>query len=379
VALARGLPTTLVVYWIHEAGSYAWVVGEDGAVNAARIEMPAAALRRAVRRAVDETPDASLTVSGTDRTIASAAAPTEYRALYRALWRPLERWLPRESDARITVLPHGPLFTLPFAALVDHRGRYLIERFALHYAASGAVLSEAAARARQQPVADATALLVADPSPIAATERGLQLPGLNAARGEVRSIAALVNGRAVLLMGARASEAAVRDALPRARLVHFATHGLVRDSDPLGSHLMLATAGGRAYRASHDDGRLTASEIAHLRLSSDLVVLGACRSARGAVSSDGISGLTRAFMAAGAPSVIATLWDVPDTATSRLMERFYRLYLAGVSKDRALRAAQLALLRDLRAGRVKVRVGHTTIASPEHPHFWAGAILVGAP
>jgi CHAT domain-containing protein len=171
----------------------------------------------------------------------------------------------------------------------------------------------------------------------------------------------------------------VRDALPRARLVHFATHGLVRDSDPLGSHLMLATAGGRAYRASHDDGRLTASEIAHLRLSSDLVVLGACRSARGAVSSDGISGLTRAFMAAGAPSVIATLWDVPDTATSRLMERFYRLYLAGVSKDRALRAAQLALLRDLRAGRVKVRVGHTTIASPEHPHFWAGAILVGAP
>jgi CHAT domain-containing protein len=61
------------------------------------------------------------------------------------------------------------------------------------------------------------------------------------------------------------------------------------------------------------------------------------------------------------------------------MTGFYRAYLAGVSKDRALRAAQLRLLRDLRAGRVSVDIGGTTIAYPEHPHVWAGVILVGAP
>jgi len=92
-----------------------------------------------------------------------------------------------------------------------------------------------------------------------------------------------------------------------------------------------------------------------------------------------VAGLTRAFMAAGAPSVIATLWDVPDVTTSRLMRRFYRAYAAGMSKDRALRAGQLALLRDLRAGRVTVRVGSTPVTYAEHPRLWAGAILVGAP
>jgi CHAT domain-containing protein len=70
---------------------------------------------------------------------------------------------------------------------------------------------------------------------------------------------------------------------------------------------------------------------------------------------------------------------VSDVTTSRVIRRFYRSYLAGISKDRALRAAQLQLLRDLRAGRVTVRLGGTTITYPEHPHLWAGAILVGAP
>jgi CHAT domain-containing protein len=180
------------------------------------------------------------------------------------------------------------------------------------------------------------------------------------------------------LVGGRASEAAVRAALPGARLAHFATHAIVRGDDPLGSYLMLGTssAGGEA---SERDGRLTASEVAGLSLSADLVVLGACRSARGPVSSDGIAGLTRAFMTAGAPSLVATLWDVADQTTARVMTRFYAAYLAGVSKDRALRAAQLALLHDLRAGRVRRQVGETTLTYAEHPHLWAGAILIGAP
>jgi CHAT domain-containing protein len=97
------------------------------------------------------------------------------------------------------------------------------------------------------------------------------------------------------------------------------------------------------------------------------------------VSSDGIAGLTRAFMTAGAPSVVATLWEVPDAPMARLMVAFYAAYRSGATKDRALRAAQLRLLADLRAGRVRRTVGSTVVTYPEHPWLWAAPILVGAP
>jgi CHAT domain-containing protein len=193
----------------------------------------------------------------------------------------------------------------------------------------------------------------------------------------VQTIGRLLGGTSELLVGRRASETAVRAALADAAIAHFATHALVRDADPLTSHLLLGAASARS--TAEDDGRLMASEIAGMRLSSDLVVLGACRSARGPISSDGIAGLTRAFMAAGAPSVIATLWDVTDDPTSRVMTRFYRAYASGLPKDRALRAAQLALIAALRAGKVKGQLGASAVTYPEHPWLWAAPILVGAP
>ena len=374
--LARELETTLVVYWIQDAGSYAWVIRAGQDLHAVRIDVSRAWVRRMVRQAVDEVPQAQLTASRSGGTVATAEGLAPFRSLYRALWAPLESWLPNGTAERVTILPNGPLLTLPFAALIDERGRYLLERYAIHYAPSGAVLAQAQ-RGSLTPARDAHVLLVADPVPLPPAEAGIPLPALAAAREEVGAIAPMLRVPAHRLVGRDASEQRVRDALPRASVVHFATHAVVRDRDPLGSHLLLApnartTDPGR-------DGRLTASEVAALRLSADLVVLGACRSARGKTSSDGVAGLTRAFMAAGAPSVIATLWDVPDVTTSRLMRRFYRAYATGMSKDRALRAAQLALLRDLRAGRVTVRVGSTPVTYAEHPRLWAGAILVGAP
>jgi len=301
-----------------------------------------------------------------------------YRALYAALWAPIETWLPQRAGARVTIIPHGPLHSLPFAALLDPRGRYVVERYALHYAASGAVLREAAERTGRRSAGDGTDLLVADPQPMPAPEIGPPLPALPASRLEVQAISRLLGGTAHVLVGRRATEAAVRSALPAAHVVHFATHALIRARDPLGSHLVLGMS--TDARAPADrDGRLTGSEIAGMTLSTDLVVLGACRSARGPISSDGIAGLTRSFMAAGAPSVIATLWDVADEPTSRLMTRFYREYARGVPKDQALRAAQLAIIADLRAGRVKGRMGGASVTYPEHPWLWAAPILVGAP
>jgi CHAT domain-containing protein/tetratricopeptide (TPR) repeat protein len=375
-ALARRLSSTLVIYWIHESGSYVWVVDAGGRIDATAIRTSLPALRRAVYRAVDVPPEIELTPASSNSVASVRSGREAFAALYAALWAPIEGFLPATVGARITIVPHGPLLAVPFGALTDRRGRYVIERYALHYAPSGAVLREALDRTASLPSPiPGIALLVADPAPL--PRSGAELPALPGARREVQAVARLFPKSTETLVGRAASEHAVRAELPRARLAHFATHALVRDTDALTSHLLLGAAASPSRL--DDDGQLTASEIASMRLTSDLVVLGACRSARGPISSDGIAGLTRAFMAAGAPSVVATLWDVADGPTAEIMVPFYAAYAAGAAKDDALRRAQLALLARLRQGRVLGSAGHTRVRYPEHPWLWAAPMLVGAP
>ena len=97
------------------------------------------------------------------------------------------------------------------------------------------------------------------------------------------------------------------------------------------------------------------------------------------MTGDGIATFARAFIYAGTPSLVASLWDVADEPTNRLLPDFYRSWLAGASKARALRTAQLRLLRDLRANTVRVRPPAGVVAIPEHPVFWAGFALIGEP
>ncbi len=376
VELAARLSSTLVVYWTHETGCYVWVVSRDGSIDAAPIPASISRLRHVVHQAVNVTPDVQLFQSATPAP-PSAASREAYRTLYRLLWKPVAARIAAEPGMRVTIVPHGPLLAVPFAALIDERGRYLIERHALHYASSGAVLLEAGSQTSRMRGPTTRNLLVADPAPHQAASAG-QLAALPDARREVQSIATLLPDGSNVLMGRGASEAAVRAALPGARVVHFATHALVTDVDPLDSHLVLA-ASTATHPQADDDGQLTASEVAGLSLDSDLVVLGSCRSARGKISSDGIAGLTRAFMAAGTPSVVATLWDVNDRPMARLMIRFYQELAAGHPKDQALRTAQIALIRDLRAGKVTGTIGRTVVTYPELPWLWAAPILVGFP
>jgi CHAT domain-containing protein len=184
----------------------------------------------------------------------------------------------------------------------------------------------------------------------------------------------LKGGENVVLTGAEATEANLRRLAHGAGLLHFATHGIVRDERPLDSFLALSrdTAGG-------DDGRLTVQDIYGLDLQASLVVLSACRTGLGQLSSDGIVGLTRAFFYAGTPSVVATLWDVADEPTYRLVSTFYSRLAAAPDKALALRAAQVSMLRALRAGEVKVGAGPGAVTLPEHPVLWAGFVLVGEP
>jgi CHAT domain-containing protein len=296
-----------------------------------------------------------------------------WQALYQLLIRCVRDQLPTAPGSRIAIVPHGPLFLLSFAALQDEDGRYLLEKYTLHYAPTVGLLQLTHDK-RLPSGSPKRFLLIADPASMPARPDGQRLVPLPGARREVTAIAPLLAGSSVtVLTGHQANISDVRHRMRDATVIHFATHGIMRDDAPFGSFLAL----GRSALGVEDDGRLTADEIYGLDLRADIVVLSACRTALGEISGDGIAGLTRAFFYAGASSVVATMWDVADEPTVHLMPEFYRLLVRGRDKARSLRGAQLKLLADLRAGRIKIAssVGETTLA--EDPFFWAGFVLVG--
>ena len=110
------------------------------------------------------------------------------------------------------------------------------------------------------------------------------------------------------------------------------------------------------------------------------MVLSACRSADGPISGDGVLSMTRAFLNAGAKSIIATVWDVPDESATRVMPAFYRAWRLALDKSTGLRAAQLDFLdRLVRAGRAFIDTPGGRRALPDDPLLWAGFVLIGEP
>jgi CHAT domain-containing protein len=177
------------------------------------------------------------------------------------------------------------------------------------------------------------------------------------AASEARAIARFGGPGTEVYTGAAASEARVRAAsLQRFGVVHFATHGLLSRRNPSRSALLLAAEG-------PSQGLLTVREIYRLKVPSDLVVLSACQTARGRVlAGEGVQGLTQAFFHAGARSVIASLWDVNDRRTERLMTGFYGHLADGERKTEALAHAK----RDLLASEPGLA-----------PRYWAAFVLIG--
>ncbi len=357
--VAAELGTTIVDFWVSDDVTWIWVVTPDGTTTLASSPYGHDRLSSLARAAMRP----------------GRASRVALRALHDALIGPVRSRLPSTPGELVTVIPHGPLFRVSFAALLDARGRYLLEDYRLHYASS---IGAMAATPRPRHVAG-PALVVADPETSVVppgAPSGTRLPRLPAAAIEARRLSTQLLPRPVQVLTARnATETRVRAALHDASLVHLATHGVVSDDAPWTSFLALRPDGSGPAA----DGRLTAAELYDLSLSADLVVLGACRTAVGPETGDGLTGLTRGFFAAGVPSVVASLWDVPDETTARLQPAFYRRWLRSGSPSEALRAAQLALLRDLRAGRVVAQTAAGPVVVPEHPTAWAGLVLVGRP
>jgi CHAT domain-containing protein len=265
---------------------------------------------------------------------------------------------------------------LPFAALTDAHGRYLLERFSLHYTPAVSLLRFTEKKEREAQPVSAHYLLVADPAGMPRDPDQNTLPSLPGSRREVAAVARLLpSNQVTILEGRKAVEGQVSILAGQNTVIHFATHGIIRDDRPFDSYLAL----GANPADAKQDGRLTAEKIYAMDLHADLVFLSACRSGQGKVSGDGIVGLTRAFWYAGTPSVIASLWDVADEPTYRLVASFYRARLDGDDKSRALRTAQLRLLHQLRAGTVTVHTAAGEFVLPEDPMFWAGFVLQGEP
>ncbi|HKD18807.1 MAG TPA: CHAT domain-containing tetratricopeptide repeat protein, partial [Thermoanaerobaculia bacterium] len=278
------------------------------------------------------------------------------------------------SIHRLVIVPDGPLNQVPFEALPVRLGAgrgYLIEEFAVAYAPSATVL---AALSETRPEAAAPVHdLVAFAGPATPLERGesaealiersarkppssTSIPG---ARREVEAIVRYASRGSKVYVGGEASETRFKqERLDSYRIVHLATHGLSNQDNPGRAALLLAASPG-----DQEDGLLQAREISSLALGNALVVLSGCETARGRIlSGEGVQSLARAFFVAGAPSVVASLWNVRDEATEKLMTGFYRRLSLGQSKEEALRGAKLEMLRRSRTA---------------SPRDWAAFVLIG--
>ncbi|HUA64113.1 MAG TPA: CHAT domain-containing protein [Verrucomicrobiae bacterium] len=382
-ALARRLNSTVLAYWVDDYSTIVWAVSPQGRISHARSDYGARTLEKWIGEALHSAGGtvSSGTVSIDSRSggtlVAGGVQRTAWRRLYDALIRPVRQSLPVVAGSRLTIIPSGPLFRLSFAALMDEQGRYLIESFAVNYAPAMEVF-EYTLLARQRTAAlPARWLLVANPSGMPSSG-GKELPPLPGTEDEIRNVSRFApSGSAVLMQGKQADKASIRAAMPTATVIHLATHGILDTNNPLASFLAL----GRIPGQPASSGRLTAEEVYSLDLHADLVVLSACRTGLGQISGDGVAGLARAFFYAGAASVVATLWDVPDQPTSQLMDVLYQSLDKGAKdgKAGALRDAQLHLLRSLRKGQVVATTPFGKLALPEDPVFWAGYVLIGEP
>jgi CHAT domain-containing protein len=181
---------------------------------------------------------------------------------------------------------------------------------------------------------------------------------LKGAEKEAKEVAQLLKTHP--LIGSQATEPAVLQQLPNARIIHLATHGTFNEQQPLLGGVALAQTG----KDTQNDGLLTAEEIFNLKskLSAELLVLSACNTGRGRITGDGVIGLSRSFIAAGIPSVLVSLWAVPDAPTAELMSEFYtNLYQKKLDKAQALRQAMLQVMEKHR----------------DNPRAWAAFTLIG--
>ena len=308
------------------------------------------------------------------------------RALDERVMRPLRASL--NGATRLLISPDGGLNLVPFEALVDEHGRYLIERYGMTYFTSGRDLL----RMEVPKGTPGRPLIVADPlfgepagRAVARNRTGsvrrsvtggreigsLYFAPLSGSAAEARAIKSLFPD-ATLLTGRRATKASLETASAPS-ILHIASHGFFLEDAGLSGSLVsqnpllrsgLALAGANLPGPAQGDGILTALEAAGLDLwGTHLVTLSACDTGVGEVrNGEGVYGLRRAFILAGAETLVMSLWPVSDAVARDTMVAYYARLRTGMGRGDALRQAKLSILK-----RPAMR----------HPYYWAGFIQSG--
>lgn len=269
----------------------------------------------------------------------------------------------------LTIVPDQNLHLLPFESLIGPTGRPLLESHNVGYVQSATVLHLLRTLNQERERTDGTLLAVGDANytrPRSVTQRGVlsvegaELGPLPFSKKEVLSIAEIFPRNSVVLTGPTATEENLKSRYPLAHysLLHFAVHGYANDQFPERSALVLSRS-----RNSPEDGLLQDRETINLRLPASLVTLSACDSGYGKLhGQEGLSSLVKAFMLAGARTVVASVWNADDMMTARLMRELYSRLAGGETKAGALRNAKLSILKR---------------EASLSPYFWAGFTLWG--
>jgi CHAT domain-containing protein len=353
IVLPRSLQGVAVVeYVVGEERTIAFTVTAPDVVDAVVIPVTREQLTREIGLLVD---------SLSSRDVAFAARASR---LYQLLLGRLPHGI--GTSPRLCIIPDGPLWRVPFAALRDG-DRFVIERSTVSYVQSLSIARDLE-ELPQRPADRSVLLAFGNPVLGAKTVAGVRsveraglvdtLGSLPDAETEVRSLGKLY-GRSVseIYVGEEAREATFKREASRFRVLHLATHAILDDQSPMYSALVLAPSG-------DDDGLLEAREIVDLQLNADLAVLSSCDSGGGAIGSgEGVIGMSWALLVAGCPTTIVTQWQVSSKSTAAMMIAFHQHLLAGQSKAAALRHAQLATMRT---------PGH------RHPFYWGAFVAIGA-
>jgi len=353
---------SMLEYFVTSNEVFLWVV-EKEQVNALRIPLARKELASKLNSLRD-----NISLLGSKEQLKQQS-----EELFKLLVEPA---LPHIKGKELIIVPHDVLHYLPFQALLSPQGKYLIEDYPISYLSSSSLLQFTQEKSRAM---GERVLAFGNPD---LGDPGKHLEFAEVEVGEIKNI----YPRSEVFVEKEATEERSKVLSPTYDIVHFATHADLKENDPLSSAILLA-------KDDREDGRLEAREIFGMHLKASLVVLSGCDTGLGKLSTgDELVGLTRAFIYAGTPSVMASLWKIDDSSTAQLMASFYK-NLKTMIKIEALRQAQLQLIRgegrsDLlsrrgvggvgRLGEVAhVKTDSSGSVSTSHPYFWAPFILVG--
>jgi CHAT domain-containing protein len=365
--------STLVEYsFIPDEALYIWVIQPTGdiqfrSVSLNRQEISLIEQIIETRETVGDIGERGFSILERSEPDFSERDDSNLRSLHGLLIEPIADLLPSDPMKHVVFIPQGAISLVPFAALINKNGKYLVEEHTILASPSIQILALTHEEKRQRQFSSLyeslheEILIVGNPTMPSVTDslgQRIQLSSLQGTEREVQGIASFFNNTQALI-GDAATEEAVVERMPNARIIHLATHGLVGNFHGLSNEEIFPGAVVLAP-STYEDGLLVSSEILSLTLKADLVVLSSCDTNSDLITAEGLTNLSRAFLAAGATSVLTPIWATPDIPTAELMTEFYAQLQVNSDKSQALRQAMLKMMKIY-----------------PRPRDWAGFTLVG--